>query len=1034
MKKLIITLFLFLFSNIIGHSATWYVNDSTSPLETGSICSVVGSNLNSGLSPSLPKATLAAAYSLASSGDIIYVDSGTYNEVALTFNKTNISIIGNGTVETVFKRTSGTNRFAVITANDTKISKLSILSYNLASDGISVSITSGTGIVFDNVLTYTTIGSGGQGSLYIAGTSTSVTIKNSSFPCNRDGTASYGGSLKICGATVNISNSSFNNNIISSLYGGAIYITGFYNGVSYVGGANVSIDSCSFYDNNAKNGGAIAIYGDGSPGASAYGGGTVSITKSCFTGNAQTDTNSSGGGAAIYVNSNKDLNLTISDCTFKNNTAVKDGGAIFIKNTAGTFTTNITTCSFETNTAANGEDIYFHGGVANTTLKNNTFKTLYASTNVNLHNNTVPVANIKFEGLTSATGTGGNGDIVANGSGVAVSKPEMTGVYTESSSNLPTSSPNVTCFDRFIGTCGVATATFVCQTTNNWNGTTWSRGTIPTINERVRLNANYDTSVNGSIDACELTVGNGKILTITDNNYVNVVNSIINNGTINVSTKGSLIQVNHPLDQDGVATVTPNINITKTTSVKKRWDYEYMSKPLASSVNILPTLNTSFDLKYYWDGALASTGRSYLGWQSISGENQITIGSGYIARVKDIAPYNTGGGTITFTMSGLSTNGDYTAPVKYFDVANDFRNFSLLGNPYPGGISFEKFYTDNSDKIMGTAYLWTARTYYPGTGEYNGNSVSTDYATFNLTGGVGPGGTGTQATLGSDTPNGYIASEQGFMVRAKGTGSVATIQNVTFKNLHRVKSVIGGVNTNGQFFRVNSQENSIDRYWLRITDSKNNYNEILIGYLPNATDGLDDAYDSRNITSWVVKLHSIVDNEKLVIQGKDDFHFSDKVSLIYEKSTTTEDVLTITLGTKEGIFETDQKIYLFDKLLNKYHRLTDGPYSFITDKKIETDRFEIKYYPLLVDGNDNLLENSDTILLYYINNSILNLESSESIKGFKLFDINGRIVLSKIVEDDCNSLSENVNVSGGVYILSVTLSNGKTYIKKIVKQ
>jgi len=138
------------------------------------------------------------------------------------------------------------------------------------------------------------------------------------------------------------------------------------------------------------------------------------------------------------------------------------------------------------------------------------------------------------------------------------------------------------------------------------------------------------------------------------------------------------------------------------------------------------------------------------------------------------------------------------------------------------------------------------------------------------------------------------------------------------------------------------------------------------------------------------------------------------------------------LGTKEGIFETDQKIYLFDKLLNKYHRLTDGSYSFITDKKIETDRFEIKYYPLLVDGNDNLLENSDTILLYYINNSILNLESSESIKNFKLFDINGRIVLSKIVEDDCNSLSENVNVSGGIYILSVTLSNGKTYIKKII--
>jgi predicted outer membrane repeat protein len=1032
MKKKLIILLVLMLTNI-SQGKNWYVNDSTSPLETGSICTVVGNNSNSGLTTALPKATLAAAYALAVSGDVIYVDSGTYAEVALLFDKTNISIVGNGTLETVFKRTSGTNRFAVITASDVKFSDISILSYNLASDGIAVSITSGTGIIFDKVLLYTSIGSGGQGALYISGINTSVTIKNANFPCNRDGTASYGGSVKICGATVNISNCSFNNNIISSLYGGALYITGYYDGVSYKGGANVNIDSSSFYSNSAKNGGAIAIYGDGSPAASSYAGGTVNITKSCFTSNAQTDTNSSGGGAAIYVNPNKDLTLTISDCTFKSNTGPKDGGAIFMKNSGGVFTSTINTCSFETNSAANGEDIYFHSGTMNTTLKNNTFKSLYSSTNVNLYNNSVVASNIKFEGLTSAAGTGGNGDIVANGSGVANSKPEMTGSYTESTTSLPTSLPNSVCFDRFIGTCGAVTATFVCQTVNNWNGTTWSRGTIPTVNERVRLNADYNTSVNGDIDACELTVSNGKILTITDNKYVNVVNSIYNNGTINVSTKGSLIQVNHPLDQDGVATVTPVINIAKTTSAKKRWDYEYMSKPLASSVSIIPTLNSAFDLKYYWDGAFASTGRSYLGWRSISVDSDITLGLGYIARVQNIAPYNAGGGTITFTLSGLTTNGDYTAPVKYFNDVDEFRNFSLLGNPYPGGISFESFYSTNSDVILGTAYLWTSRTYYTGSGEYNGNAVSTDYATFNLTGGVGPGGTGTQATLGSDIPNGYIASEQGFMVRAKGVGTTATIKNVTFKNSHRVKSVIGGVNTNGQFFRVNKLEGEKDRFWLRIKDSQNNYNEILVGYIENATDNIDDGYDSENITSWVVKLHSLVDDKKLVIQGKDDFHFSDKVILAYEKATTNSEIMTIELTTKEGIFNGQQNIYLFDKVLNKYHKLSETPYSFTSDKKIETDRFELRYYPMLLDVDGNIIENTDTIILCFLNNSILNLEASESIYGFTIYDINGREIVKRKLEDDCNYFSDNMNLSNGVYIISIKINNGKTYYKKIIK-
>ena len=1032
MKKFLLTLLVLILSNI-SQGKTWYVNDSTSPLETGSICSAVGNNLNSGLTTALPKATLASVYSLAASGDIIYVDSGTYNEVALLFDKTNISIIGNGTVETVFKRTSGTNRFAVITANDTKISDLSILSYNLASDGIAVSVTSGTGIIFDKVLIYTSIGSGGQGALYISGISTSVTLKNSNYPCNRDGTASYGGSVKICGSTVNITNSSFNNNIISSLYGGALFITGYYNGVSYQGGANVTIDSCSFYSNSSKSGGAIAIYGDGSETPSKYSGGNVTITKSCFTSNTQTDTNSSNGGGAIYVNSNKDLTLTISDCTFKSNTGPKDGGAIFMKNSGGVFTSTISTCSFETNSAANGEDIYFHSGTMNTTLKNNTFKSLYSSTNVNLYNNSVVASNIKFEGLTSSAGTGGNGNIVADGSGVITSKPEMTGVYTESTTSLPTSLPNSVCFDRFIGTCGAATATFVCQTANNWNGTSWSRGTIPTVNERVRLNADYDTSVNGSIDACELTVGNGKILTITDNKYVNVVNSIVNNGTINVSTKGNLIQVNHPLDQDGVSVVTPVINITKTSSSKKRWDYEYMSKPLSSSVNIIPTLNSAFDLKYYWDGAFASTGRSYLGWRPISADNQITLGSGYIARVQNIAPYNSGGGAITFTLNGLTTNGDYTAPVKFFDTADDFRNFALLGNPYPGSISFESFYNTNSDVILGTAYLWTSRTYYTGAGEYNGNAVSTDYATFNLTGGVGPGGTGTQATLGSDIPNGYIASEQGFMVRAKGVGSTATVKNVTFKNSHRVKSVIGGVNTNGQFFRVNKLEGEKDRFWLRIKDSQNNYNEILIGYLGNATDKIDDGYDSENITSWVVKLHSLVDGKKLVIQGKDDFHFSDKVILAYEKATTNSEVMTIEATIKEGVFNGQQNIYLFDKTLNKYHKISETPYSFTTDKKIETDRFEIRYYPMLLDVNGNIIENTTPIVICFLNNTTLNLESSESIYSFTIYDVNGKEIAKRELESDCNYFSDNMNLSNGIYIVSIKLGNGKTYYKKIIK-
>ena len=142
--------------------------------------------------------------------------------------------------------------------------------------------------------------------------------------------------------------------------------------------------------------------------------------------------------------------------------------------------------------------------------------------------------------------------------------------FTETSSAVPTSLPSTTCNDRFDGTCAAVDATFTCLTENVWNGTTWSRGHIPTIYEHVILNANYNTTTHGNIDACVLTVRPGRILTVDQSNnadntkkttYVNVINSINNSGTINVSTNGNLIQVNHPLDLDGIAIVTPNINV-----------------------------------------------------------------------------------------------------------------------------------------------------------------------------------------------------------------------------------------------------------------------------------------------------------------------------------------------------------------------------------------------------------------------------------------------------------------------------------------
>lgn len=985
--------FLFIFAlggNV--YATDYFVNNALTVNDV--YTTAAGNDANSGLSGSLPKATLAAALSAASNGDRIFIDYGEYNEVGLNINKS-VEIIGLGEELTVFKRISGVNRWGSISANNVKISKLTITQYNLASDGIAVSVTSGTGIEFNRVLIYANVGSAGQGAVLVSGNTTSATFKNSGSPCNRISAANYGGAYKIVGSTVVFDNCSINNNVVSSFNGGGIRVEGST--------ANVTINKCTFDDNSSQAGGAICVVA-----------GILNVNNSCFNGNIAEGNSNTDGGGAIFIQPGAATNVNISDCNFTNNQANNtsaDGGAICVKNTSGvTCNINITTCSFTTNSCADkGEDICFDQSFSptfNVTFKNNTFFSVYSGTQVNIHNQDFPAAWIKFEGLTVPSGGSANGDIVASPNGVSIDKPEMSGVFTETSISLPSSLPLTTCIDRFDGSCGTASATFACITENIWNGSTWSRGTVPTVYEHVILNANYNTLTHGNINACQMTVKAGVVLDIvdgTDGTYVYVVNSIFNNGTINVKSKANLVQVNHPKDLNDEPIVTPNINFTKDTGNKIRWDYVYWSKPVSTS--ILPVFNTNFDIKYYWDPDYCVNGVnfSYQGWRSLV--NEPSIATGFITRVKTSA--GTTPSNITLNYSGTSNNGDYTATVKYYDTEhNAFRNFTLLGNPYPGAIKFEDFYNDNKDKIYGTVYLWSANTPYPGSGLYQ----QADYASFNLTGGVGVPSATTQTPNGI-LPNGYIASAQGFMVRPKVNGTVL------FTNKQRSKDIP----SNNQFYRRANEEK--DRYWLRLADADGRYNELLIGYLSGATNDFDEAYDGPINSLSPVKFYSVLGNEKLIIQGKSEFLITDRVDLDYSLSNPTA-MLTISLSKKEGVFNT-QSIYLHDKKLNFYHDLSQANYFFYPDNT--QNRFEIIYK---LNGENDEIDEVVTTVQASILNSEFEVLSNTPLLKIELYDINGRLIVNTLIKEEVLTFNKNIDLASGVYIVNITCANG---VKKTIK-
>ena len=452
--KIILTILCFLIGSHI-YSASYYLNDASTAGDL--YCTAVGNNTNNGLSPATPKLTLAAVYALAGAGDTILIDTGIYEGSSNRFvdgspiNKVGLQIIGAGEDLTIFRKGSGTNiRWLSISANNIKLSRMTVTNFNAGSDGIAIQITAGTGIELSNMLIYGNVGSAGQGAVFITGNSTSVTINKVSSHCNRIAASNFGGGYKITGSTVVFNECTVASNVYSTGRGGGMLIGG--------NTANVTINKTIFEDNEARDGGALTIHN-----------GTLNVNNSCFKSNFTSNLTGSIGGGAVDINfltNRTTTNVNFNNCTFENNqvkyTLAKGGGAVSVTNlNSPTLNLTFTSCSFKNNfiAAGSGEDVLFdknNSPTLNVTFKNTTFETLYAGTKVNLYNQDILAAQIKFEALA---GAGGNGDVVANGLGVAISKPEFSSAilapaYTETSSALPVGLPVTFCEDRFIGTCG----------------------------------------------------------------------------------------------------------------------------------------------------------------------------------------------------------------------------------------------------------------------------------------------------------------------------------------------------------------------------------------------------------------------------------------------------------------------------------------------------------------------------------------------------------------------------------------------------
>jgi hypothetical protein len=562
----------------------------------------------------------------------------------------------------------------------------------------------------------------------------------------------------------------------------------------------------------------------------------------------------------------------------------------------------------------------------------------------------------------------------------------------------------------------------VSYPTVTWNGV-WNPGP-PASSDNVTITSG-NLTLSADLTICSLKINNTATVTVNPGvtltvNGAVVVAGGVPGGTLSFLDDNTFTLGAASLMQNPAAITNANSGIAKYERWTKtrKFDYTYWSSPLNPSL-LINVSNTTLADKF-----LKFDSNAYVWTFPNPGSTTMTPGVGYAVRGPQ------GYDNITLTnhkanFSGTPNNGDYSVQVFRNVPAND-RNF--LGNPYPSAIDADLLMDGNVGPLgpagAGTTfYFWTHNTQYAG-----GAYLDSDFAAYNRTGGAGTAPGNFVSGGNNATPNGIISAGQGFMVKTV-TVTPVTGSPVTFRNSMRV----GGNNL--QFFRL-SNTNGKSRIWLDYSNVNNieEFKQVLVGYIPNATNGYDDGFDGEVVDSGSgIGFYSLADADakNLIIQGRAlPFEPSDLVPLGYKATATS--TYQIALSNKDGLFSDDLVgIYLEDTLLGVIHDLRQSPYQFVTEAGTFDTRFVLRYNNgLLAVNPTNFSENN---VVVFKQNEQIHVETSlVKMKSVKVFDIQGRLVIEKDNINNQSAILQHVGLANQVLMVQITSVDGVVVNKKII--
>ncbi len=513
----------------------------------------------------------------------------------------------------------------------------------------------------------------------------------------------------------------------------------------------------------------------------------------------------------------------------------------------------------------------------------------------------------------------------------------------------------------------------------DWNTAgNWCDNTVPTAGSDVVINVANAAVISTDVSIASITLGATANVT---------VNGSLNVGDISVAAGGSLIVANDAnLFQSETAVNSGNI-IVKRNTVIKHLDYTIWSSPVMGQGLQAFSPNTLASRIYDYNTTTDT-------WQITTGN--FIAGKGVMFRAPNLFDdgYYPNAYTYVGEFNGVPNNGDVT--MNFSSVGT----YQGVGNPYPSNMDIEEFWMNNPG--TGTLYFWT------NTNAWDNNAgayVANNWATYSDLGGL-------PAANSTKEPDSSVPVGQGFVVEATGLNSVS------FNNDMRTAQ-------SGVFFRTAASDKH--RLWLNLSDTSNELNNLLIGYMNGATQGEDLRIDSKMFNYEGSALYSLIDGSQsaYVIQGRslpfDDF---DVVPLGFRAATSSS--FTISLANFDGLFAQGQDIFLKDNLTQTQHNLKDGAYTFVSAQGEFTTRFEVVYRSSM-DVNVPELDNAWVV---YAKDKTFFIETQGfDMKEVVMYDMLGRVVYQSKAEGNSHTIAQEG--ANQVLIIKVITADNQVLTKKV---